>query len=254
MSAVGSPARRHLLLLTATVRPAAGQPSLALRSPDERLAEYEQALAFYQDLLSRGQIDGIVFGENSGYDLSRLAARFPHPAIEWVAIEPPPGSLGFHRGHAEFQLIDALFARARMLGELGPDDLVWKVSGRYVVANLGTLVRCAPRHVDFYAMADRHWVELSVLAWSAAGYRTLIQGLYRRFASTEAPELIFRRRLDELAPGALKCVLSFRWPARVQGRRGTDGSPFEGRRTRYRFALLAAWKSLTLPWRRWRDV
>lgn len=245
---------RHVLLLTATVSPAEGQPTLALRDPEERLAEYEQALAFYQTLLSQGVLRAIVFGENSGYELARLAAKFPHPGIEWVALAPQERELRFHRGHAEFQLIDALFARSRVLSSLGEDALVWKVSGRYVVANLATLTRWAPRHVDFYVMADDQWVEMSVMAWSARGYQAIVRGLYRQFASQEPPELILRRHLGSPVRDDVKCVLSFRWPVRLFGRRGTDGSPYEGRRTRYRFALLAGWKSLCLPWRRWRDV
>jgi hypothetical protein len=137
--------------------------SLALRAPP--MAEYERALAFYQGLLVR-VLRAIVFGENSGYDLARLAARFPHPGIEWVALAPQERELRFHRGYAEFQLIDALFERSRVLSSLG-DALVWKVSGRYVVANLAALTRSAPRHVDFYVMADHQWVEMSVMAWSA---------------------------------------------------------------------------------------
>jgi len=245
---------RHVLLLTATVSPADGQPTLALRDPAERLAEYERALAFYQGLLAQGVLRAIVFGENSGYDLARLAARFPHPGIEWVALAPQERELRFHRGYAEFQLIDALFERSRVLSSLGDDALVWKVSGRYVVANLAALTRSAPRHVDFYVMADHQWVEMSVMAWSARGYRVIVRGLYTQFASQEPPELILRRHLGAPVRGDVKCVLSFRWPVRLFGRRGTDGSPYEGRRTRYRFALLAGWKSLCLPWRRWRDV
>jgi hypothetical protein len=245
---------RHVLLLTATVSPADGQPTLALRDPAERLAEYERALAFYQGLLAQGVLRAIVFGENSGYDLARLAARFPHPGIEWVALAPQERELRFHRGYAEFQLIDALFERSRVLSSLGDDALVWKVSGRYVVANLAALTRSAPRHVDFYVMADHQWVEMSVMAWSARGYRAIVRGLYAQFASQEPPELILRRHLGAPVRSDVKCVLSFRWPVRLFGRRGTDGSPYEGRRTRYRFALQAGWKSLCLPWRRWRDV
>lgn len=132
--------------------------------------------------------------------------------------------------------------------------LVWKVFGRCVVVNLATLTRWAPRQVDFYVMADDQWVEMSVMAWSARGYRAIVRGLYRQFASQEPPELILRRHLGSPVRDDVKCVLSFRWPVRLFGRRGTDGSPYEGRRTRYRFALQAGWKSLCLPWRRWRDV
>lgn len=240
---------RNLLLLTATVTPRGGQPSLALQDPAARLAEYEAALRFYADLLERGAIDGILFAENSGYDLASLARRFPSPRIDWLAVSQADYPLHYHRGYGEFLLVDEAVQRSRLVAEAGEAARLWKVSGRYVVRNLAQVVRWAPRELDFYGAIADQWAEMSVLAWSMAGQRRIVQGLYRHFATGEPPELILFRLLQQPDLRDLAVVRSFTWPPFIVGRRGSDGSAFQGRLTRYRFALSMLGKLALLPWR-----
>jgi hypothetical protein len=239
-----------VLLLTATVSPRQDQPKLAVVDPAERLEEYRKALEHYSQLLESGVIAGIIFAENSNYDLAKLAALFPSARIEWLSIDPGSHRPDFHRGYAEFKLIDAALARSSFLQRPSHDVRIWKVSGRYVVRNLGRVVRWSPRKFDLYASIARDWFEMSIIAWSPTAHQQLMQGIWRHFASAEAPERILYRLLQVPNTRTLRVVRSFTWPPVIEGRRGTDGSPFQGRRTRYRFMLIAMGKLLCLPWRR----
>lgn len=241
---------RNLLLLTATVQPRAGQPSLAIVHPGKRLAEYEAALAFYSALLAEGAIDGIVFAENSGFPLARLAAKFPHPGIEWLAIPPSDHPLHYHRGYAEFRLIDDAVLSSRLVHEAGDALRLWKVSGRYVVRNLARVVRWAPRRFDVYGAFRNGWAEMSMLAWSRRGHDALMGRVWERFATAVPPETILFDELRAPRARALRIVRTFSWPPFIVGRRGSDGSPYQGRWTRYRFALQCAAKLPALPLRR----
>jgi hypothetical protein len=243
--------RPNILLLTATVQPRTGQPSLAMTDPTLRLAEYEAALAFYAQLLACGAIDGIVFAENSGFDLAKLAARHPSERIEWLAIAPSEHPLHFHRGYAEFRLIDEAVERSTLIGQAAEGLRIWKISGRYIVRNLARVVRWAPEELDFYGAIARGWAEMSVLAWSRRGHRELVRGLWSQFATREAPELILYRHLASPSVGSLRIVRSFRWPPFIVGRRGTDGGAFQGPLTRYRHAFSLAGSLLTRPLLQW---
>lgn len=223
--------RRHLLLVTATVVPAAGQPGLALVQADERLQEYRQALRHHVGELRRGVVSAIVFAENSGHDLRALAAEFPDPAIEWLAVPPSPPEAGVHRGHAEFALLSHVAACSTTLRDAAPDDVVWKVTGRYQLRNLARMVRTAPPGLSLYLQLSDHWAELSVLAWSVAGWSRWLEPVWPRFRTDMAPELILARDLHaRQAAGEVEGLYTaWAWLPYLVGRRGSDGSRYEGR-------------------------
>lgn len=90
---------RNALLLTATVTPLAGLPSLARTDPNLRLKDYQAALSFYTGLLGNC-FDLIIFAENSQSDISSLTASVSDyqdaEQIEFVSfsdliIQPPTG-------------------------------------------------------------------------------------------------------------------------------------------------------------------
>ena len=245
--------RRHVLLLTATVTPRAKQPELALTDPGARLRDHESAPESYVGLLRGGVLAGTVFAENSGHDLRPLAARFGSAGIEWLNLPPIAEAHGFHRGHDEFHLVDEAMARATLLRALGGRDLVWKISGRYIVRNLRQVLRWAPASADYYGEVRPDWAELSVIAWSCEGYRRIVHGLWKRFATSIPPEPILCELLEHITGSGeppLRIVRSFAWPPFIVGRRGSNGRPFQDRRTIYKFSLQLAQKMLALPVRR----
>jgi hypothetical protein len=242
--------RHHLVLLTATITPAANQPELLLSDPQARLREYETALAFYAGLVRRKIIAGVVFAENSGFDLNTLKHRFQRPGIEWLSLPVSEPTPAFHRGYSEIKLVEEALSRSSLFAQSPAHTLVWKISGRYIVRNLQQVVRWAPRGVDYYGELRPDWAEMSVMAWSRQGYRQVVQGLWRQLATAAPPEPILRQVLQACRPADLRVCGSFVWPPFIVGRRGSDGTPFQGRFTPYKFKLQLAQKLLALPLRR----
>lgn len=241
---------KNILLLTSTIRPKPNQPQLKLADPEERLADYARALEFQTRLLARGVIDRIVYADNSGYDLEPLRARFASPAIEWISFYDLNYDSSFHRGYGEFRLVDRAALDSAALGAMGDADRVWKVTGRYVVENLATVIAATPRSFDLCCEVRGGWAEMGFMAWSRRGYEQHVRGLWQRFATGKVPELILAERLRQADRSASGIVTSFFWPPFVVGRRGSDGTPFQGRFTPLRFALTAGIKLIQLPVRR----
>lgn len=240
---------RQILLLTATIRPRGRQPELRITDPQVRLGHYRSGLAFHSKFLEAGVVDGIVFADNSGYDLADLREEFADSRIEWIGFHGLDYDPAFHRGYGEFRLIDEAHRSSRILQGLSPTDRVWKVTGRYQLRNLAQVIRTAPQDADLYCDARRGWVEMSVLAWTLRGYEQVIQAAWNEFASGAVPEVIFARRIEEGRTGDARVVSRFRWPMRLVGLRGGDGTPYQGRWTPVKFGLQVLAKSALLALR-----
>jgi hypothetical protein len=240
----------NILLLTSTIRPKPNQPELKLADPTQRLADYAGALEFQAGLLERNVIDRIVYVDNSGYDLRALSDRFRSPAIEWISFYDLDYDRSYHRGYGEFRLIDHAFRTSTVLAGMDATDHVWKITGRYVVKNLGTVIAATPRTFDLCCDVHGNWAEMGFMGWSRLGYEHHIRELWRHFATGKVPELIFSERLRQADRAASRIVTSFFWPPLVIGRRGSDGTPLRGRFTPLKFALTAGIKLIQLPVRR----
>jgi hypothetical protein len=238
---------RNFLLLTSTVRPRPDQPQLKLSDPEARLADYAGALEAQSAFLARGVVDGIVYADISGFDLAPLKERFVSPRIEWLSFYDLDHDPSYHRGYGEFRLVDRAHRESQMLSRLGPGDRVWKVTGRYVVRNLPRVLAMTPRSFDLYCDVRGIWAEMGFMAWSRRGYDTHIRDLWRHFATGKVPELILAERLRDVDPAESKVVTSWYWPPFVVGRRGSDGSPFQGRWTPVKFAGQCAVKLVQWP-------
>ena len=141
---------KNILLLTSTIRPKPDQPHLKVSDPEQRLSDYSRTLDFQLRLLDRGVIDRIVYVDNSGYDLGTLVGRFPSESIEWVSFYDLDYDSSYHRGYGEFRLIDHAFRASGTLASMNREDSVWKLTGRYVVKNLRTVMALAPSAFDLY--------------------------------------------------------------------------------------------------------
>jgi hypothetical protein len=242
----------NVVLLTATIRPKEGQPDLRVIDPDERLGEYTRALAFYHSLLARGRIDRLVFADNSGFDLGPLAARFGSDGIEWMSCFDLDYPSHYHRGYGELRLIDWAWANSATLRTLGERDMVWKVTGRYIVSNLVAFLRVLPPRVDLYANLDGDWMGMEIFGVSRRGFDTLLRGSSAHYEVGIPPELTLARRLRAGGFGECRIETRFHWPVDIVGRRGSDGSRFRGRWSPLRHALRIVESVLLLPLRRWR--
>ncbi len=231
--------KKNIVLLTATITPRTNQPNLALADPAIRLQEYRTALEFYEMLLNAELIDGVVFGENSGFDLEKLAQQFPSEKIEWLGYDDLDYSSEFHRGYGEFRLIDKCFQNSNFLQNLNGYDAVWKISGRYILKNLSSMINRSPERFDIYCDVRNGWAEMSVLAWSISGYQAVIKDIWKEFASNMAPELVLANIIALNQSRSLIFTLRYGWPPYLIGRRGTDGSTYQGRLHGIKFCVSA---------------
>lgn len=226
---MGLPLKKNYLLLTATIQPQAGQSQLLLANPQARYQEYRKALAFYHRQLVNRSVDGVIFAENSGYDLSALQKEFPHPDLEWISTQGLDYDRSFHRGYGEFLLVDHVHQVSKTLGQARGDDSVWKVSGRYILKNLKSVVTKGPKAFDLYIVTQGNWSEMSVMAWSVQGYQTYLKKIWPRFATPMAPELILSEEISRLVPQDPLVVTKETWPPYLIGKRGTSGTSYQGR-------------------------
>lgn len=239
----------NIVVLTATITPRSGQKNLAIGNPLDRLSDYQKAISFYQSLLDSGAIKGLVFAENSGHDLATLQRLFPDPRIEWLSTYDLNYPSRYHRGYGEFRLIDYAMKNSSTVAGLAVDEVVWKVTGRYIIENLHNVIRFAPKRFDLYCASNGSWTEMSVMAWTRHGHAGLLLGAWELFATGMAPEPILASRLACLNRTEYRIVNVFSWPPLIVGRRGTDGGQFTGWLSRWKFRAKLLPKLLRIPFR-----
>lgn len=229
--------RKIFLLLTATITPKSGQKNLLVQDPSERLAEYCNALDFYMPFLG-GCISGLIFAENSDYDLQSLAAKYSRGDVEWISTGKFDYPASYHRGYGEFLILNHVMDNSKILKvteRLGDDYLIIKVSGRYRLKNIESFVKFLPADFDFVAEVRRNWVELSVIVWDRKGWYSFLKLASQKFASPMVPEVLLAEYLsahkDEVKVREWFYVLPY-----LVGRRGSDGSSYEGRFGLLRYA------------------
>jgi hypothetical protein len=247
--------RTNILLLTATITPPGGVPLLARTDPALRRQDYETALAFYLTLLGGG-VDHIVFAENSNSDVSTLRALADRSGqggrVEFLVFDGLDHPPAYGRGYGEFKLVDHAVSRSRTVEAHRETAVVWKATGRYVVRNLGRIVRRGPPAFDLYCNCRNRplrWVDLYLLAWSPRGYRDLIRGAcegLREDVNPASPEVRFRERIDA-APAGVTVVPRFNVTPRVGGVRGRDNQNYARGNNLLKFCTRAALRGLA-PW------
>lgn len=174
---------RNIILLTGTIRPTVDAFSTRRSDPSVRLRDYERALRFYLGL-GKGVIDGIVFCENSGADLSSLEAiarsqnpdQLPVQFVQAVSDCPPD----YGKGHAELLLMDRAYAQA-IQGQ--PETTrFWKITGRLIIENIAELIATAPTGLELYidmrlvpkalrAFGVDRWADTRIIGFTPEGYR-----------------------------------------------------------------------------------
>ena len=230
----------NLLLLTATITPPKGVPSLARLDPDQRRVDYLRAFRFYLDMLGR-PLDRIVFVENSASDLADFA-RVAHEVgaqdrVEFVSFYGLDYPSGYGRAYGEFMLFDHAADHSETLRGAGDDAIVWKMTGRYLTRNLPEIIATRPQTFDLYCNLRDYPARLAdmyLLAWNRSGYQNIIKGLAPRLREDIRggfSEQVFRREVDD-ARRRCKVVPRFRQVPYIDGIRGYDNRNYtqqEGR-------------------------
>ena len=112
------------VLLTATVAVHPGMPSVGLRNLEERLRDYQTAVAWW---LAETPYD-VVFVENSGHPISLP----PSPRLEVIQfVHDSPALLARGKGYGEFLILQKAYRESRLLRAASTHV---KCTGRFIVA------------------------------------------------------------------------------------------------------------------------
>jgi hypothetical protein len=241
---------KHILLMTATITPD-NAPLLARTDPTARLKDYQNALGFYLNLIDR-PLYGVVFVENSDSDVTSLcelvAARGLENRVEFLCNYGVYRYTEKGRAYGEFKLLDYAMTASRMVREAGNAHAIWKVTGRYIVKNLRSVIAGAPSDFDAYVDMKNHpmrWMDMRLMAWTAEGYDRLFRGIADDL-NAKIDETVMRDCLPTRAQGA-RLVPRFRQEPFVDGIRGLDNRNYSKGRNLIKFYVRSAGRLLA-PW------
>lgn len=245
---------QHILLLTATITPLQGINNLSYIDPRQRLRDYERALEHYLRL--RRPNEKIVFCENSGSDLSTLkqiAEKLnASAAVEFISFHGNDFPPNYGRGYGEFKMVDHAMNTSRIVLSARDDDVIWKITGRYIVENLHAIIDSRPRQSPLYCNYRDHpkkgWMDLYLMAWTPAWYRRNLAGVYPKLIDDPdgrpvTAEHLMREHLTDIHFGG---PYRFRKTPKLIGVRGADGAGYHlnGRGkylVRNALSILAPW-------------
>lgn len=243
----------HVLLLTATIAPRSGYYSADHAAPRLRLDDYRRAFAVYLDCLERETFATIVFAENSGHDLAELRAlaveRGLADRVIFLPVAPGPVA-DVNVFYLELDLLIKAFA-APAVAALPADTLFWKVTGRYIVENIDTIVRTAP-DADVYVNCRNRpirWADFYLAAFTRRAFIALLQAHFPAYHTIRSGEEIFRETVDAAPAQGFRVTPRLRHVPRVSGARGRDRFNYGGAKGRLRYlARVAAHKVLPGLW------
>jgi hypothetical protein len=224
----------NVLLLTATIRPPAGVPGLQRTDPEARMNDYIRALQFYCNLPEK-VVSRIVFVENSKSDLSplyKIAARAnASDRVEFLSFDGLDYPSRYGRGYGEFKLLDHAFDYSSTLASAHSSSALWKITGRYLVLNVASIIRDAPTSFELYCDTRRRpipWVDLRIFGCTLSGYRKFLKGVYpqlREDLINMSPEQHLYSTIQELAQSQ-NIVTRFKNEPLIDGIRGKDSKNY----------------------------
>lgn len=173
----------NTLIMTATITPPAGAPGLMRTDPKLRLEDYRSALIYYIGFLGK-ELDFIVFAENSNSDVSPLQSIVREAGreseVEFLVFDGMDHPPDYGRCFSESQLLDHAMSYSKVVRSAQRGDLFWKVTGRYRLINLGSMMRTRPSGLDFYCdlrNSRSPWADMRFMAWTKVGYREVFEGV-----------------------------------------------------------------------------
>lgn len=240
---------KQILLVTSTIAPSKDAFLLAHNDPEKRLQDYVKALAFHVRLLQKKLIDGIVYADNSGYDLSALRKICDDAGVldrcEFISFNTP-AQPNLSRYYLEINLMIEAFARSEMLAQ---DDIeVWKVTGRYLILNAEKIVRRAPK-ADLYINCrnrPKPVIDFYFVRFTKPVFYNLLAAGLDDFANITTGEDILRERIDVLNDPTIKVVPRFNETPHIIGTRGWDGLSYHGVKDTGKY-YFRYWMNKVLP-------
>ena len=242
--------------MSATLAPPVA--AVARADPGDRLNDYLDALRFYLSLPNTA-VDRILFVDNTHGDLSplvRLAQEFPHDKeVEFIGFEGNDHPYQRGKAYGEFKLIDFGLAHTTLFG---PDDTVWKTTGRLKFLNLPEMSqRC--KNLDFDILCDLHnipWVgsgnwrtrhnmDLRVFAFRKKAYDTVFRNRWRAHESGFDAGFMYHLVLQK--HGGVRVVPRFPVQAQLQGISGRHQRDYRSHSQSLKDAVRGATRQIA-PW------
>lgn len=226
----------NIIILTATITPPKDAIKLARTDPELRLKDYQQALEFYLECLSKKIITGIVFADNSASDISSLQ-KLCHlhnlsdkvELLSFSGLDYPPS---YGRGYGEFKLIDYVMSHSKLIKQLPENANIWKVTGRYILVNLQAIIKTRPKGYDLYCHCRNipiRWTDLYVLGWNKKSYSEILNNIYTKIKeddTAKSAEQHFREIIDKDIYQS-KIYKRFKTVPELKGVRGVDGRGYQ---------------------------
>lgn len=200
------------IVMTATIIPnVTGAASI---DPTERLNEYAAAVKFYR------RHAPVVFLENSGYDLASHPEFQETPGLTVMRF-PRSNYPERGKGFQEFEMLDAW-----LTSEVEPPSCWMKVSGRYRLRNVGSLLaecRANTRASLIMDQCPRIRATRTYVFWvSTPFYRQKLAGIYRRCDDRTGAwiERVLFQELKRLKKGEIRTFATQPWLAAIAGSSG----------------------------------
>ena len=251
-----SPNKGAGLIMSATLAPPVAAVSRA--DPADRLGDYLEAMRYYL-LLPNTVIDRILFVDNSHSDLTPMVELVRHlqhdKDVELISFEGNDHPHQRGKAYGEFKLMDYGLANTTLFG---PEDIVWKTTGRLKFLNLIEMTDCC-RKLHFDVLCDLHnvpWVgsgrwrnfhnmDLRVFAFRVRAYDAILRDLWRTREEGFDAEFMYHRMRQ--AHQNLSVIPRFPLQAKLQGISGRHLRDYRSGSQRAKDALRDVSRRIA-PW------
>ena len=233
----------NIALLTSTIAPAPNVHLLARTNVAQRLEDYKTAFSFYCDQLSAGVFDYLVYVDNSEFDLSEIKAIANNKnvigRVEFISYESDV-SPSNNRFFLEINLIDFFIKNSQTLRK-HPSAMIWKITGRYLIANVQHIVkRCNVARTDVYVNMRNHpykVVDFYLVGFNLTAYESIFSKNLMMYEGLQDGELTLRRYLDSNPLPSLHIQKRLPVTPRLIGVRGFDGGRYGGVKDTVKFYI-----------------
>jgi hypothetical protein len=216
--------RKRVLLLTATVD-VRGVGMLARTNPEERYEDYRWALQRWANCPG---FDGLVFVENSGWDISglreiALGTIFPAESLEFLSFDGQDFPRHLGKGFGEAINLEHVLEHSRLLAS--GDVVVLRSNGRNVVENADVFLDALDPPTDVVCDLQQSltWADGRVLGGTVDFFRSYVRPQAR--AVDDSAGYYFEHALARAIHGAMADGLlwsPFPEPPVIRGFSGTS--------------------------------
>lgn len=231
-----------LLLMTGTIRPATGARELVRTNVEDRIADYRIALTHNVELLRQGVIKGLIFAENSGFGMEPFFDLVPDAdirgrveLISYDAKQSPTET----RFMGEINLLQTALNRSRLF-DATSDGHIWKVTGRYIVRNLRSILGHSEGDYDMILHCRDYpmrYVDFGLVGFRCSAAAAIVDRIASVERLEQLDERVVRSMIDDgqLEGFAIRPRLSH--IPDFAGIRGSDNRSYQGVRYRLRYMV-----------------